>query len=102
MEWVKAPFIIDDLILRMFGISIPPVDMIWLLEQIRDFAIRDAYDPEKISDRIKENDILYELGEVTKEECEQARDELMEKLKLARRVRETNLERRLDILNIGG
>lgn len=96
------PFLIDDLILRMFGISIPSFDLIWLLEQIRDLAIRDMYDPEKISDRIKENSILYELGEITKEEYEQARDELMDKLKLARRVRETNLEHRVDILNIGG
>lgn len=96
------PFLIDDLILRIFGISIPPFDLIWLLEQIRDLAIRDMYDPEKISDRIKENSILYELGEISKEEYEQSRDELMEKLKLAQRVRETNLEHRVDILNIGG
>ena len=96
------PFIIDDIILQIFGISIPPFDMIWLLEQIRDLAIQEAYDPEKISDAIKENDILYELGEITKEEHEQTLDELMEKLKIAQRVRETDLERRMDVLNTGG
>ena len=98
---VEVPFIVDDIILRMLGISIPPFDMIWLFEHIRDLAIREAYDPEKTIDAIKENDILYEVGDITKEEYEQTRNELMEKLKLANRVREMNLEHRTDILNIG-
>ena len=96
------PFIIDDIFLRMLGISIPPFDMIWLFETIRDLAIREAYDPEKIGNAIKENQMLYELGEITKEEYERKHAELTEMLKLAQRAREMDLERRVDILGIGG
>jgi len=32
------PFFIDDLFLRMFGLSIPPFDMIWLMETIIDYV----------------------------------------------------------------
>ena len=96
------PFLVDDIFLRMLGISIPPFDMIWLFEQIRDLAVQEAYDLEKIGDAIKENQMLYELGEITKEEYERRHAELTEKLKLAQRAREMNLERRVDILGIGG
>lgn len=96
------PFLVDDIFLRILGISIPPFDMIWVFEQIRDHTVREAYDPEKISNAIKENRMLYELGEITKEEYERKHVELTEKLKLAQRAREMNLERRVDIFNIGG
>ena len=96
------PFIIDDIFLRMLGISIPPFDMIWLFEQIRDLAVREAYDPEKIGNAIKENQMLFELGEITKEEYERKHAELTEMLKIAQRAREMKLERRVDILGIGG
>ena len=92
------PFIIDDIFLRMLGISIPPFEMIWLIETIRDTLIRVAYDPERIGDAIKENQMLYELGEIAKEEYERKHAELTEMLKLAQRAREMDLERRIDIL----
>jgi len=94
------PFIVDDIFLRMLGISIPPFDMLWVLETIQDFAIREAYDPDKICDAIKENEMLYGLKEITKEEYERKHAELMEMLKQAKRVRETNLDHRIDIFNI--
>ncbi len=96
------PFIIDDIFLRMLGISIPPFDMLWVLETVQDFAVREVYDPEKISGSIKENLMLYELGEITKEEHERVNAELLEALEIAKRARETKLEDRIDILGIGG
>lgn len=96
------PFIIDDALLRMLGISIPPFDMLWLFETIHDFTIRETYDPKKISDSIKENQMLYELGEITKEEYERTNAELLEALEIAKRVQEMKLEHRIDILGIGG
>jgi len=96
------PFIIDDIFLRMLGVSIPPLDMIWLFETIQDFAVRTAYDPEKIGDTIKENRMRFELGEITKEEYEQVNAELVETLEIAKRARETKLEHRIDILGMGG
>jgi len=97
-----VPFLVDDIFLRMLGISIPPFDLLWLFEQINDLAVREAYDPEKIGNAMKENQLLYELGEITKEEYERKHAELTETLKFARRAREMNLERRIDILGIGG
>lgn len=96
------PFIIDDILLRMLGISIPPFDMIWLFETIQDFAVRETYDPDKISDAIKENRMLFELGEITKEKYKRTNTELLEVLEIAKRAREMKLEHRIDILGIGG
>jgi len=95
------PFLIDDIILRMVGISLPPFDMIWLLEIIRDYAVQEVYNPEKINDELKETALLYDLGEITKEEYERRYAELTEKLKIAQRVRESNIKKRIDILNLG-
>jgi len=92
------PFIIDDVLLRMLGISIAPFDMLWVIETIRDFAIREAYDPGKINDAIKENRMLYEIEEITEEEYERRHAELAEMLKQAQRAREINLDHRIDIL----
>ncbi|MDI6860324.1 MAG: gas vesicle protein GvpG [Methanocellales archaeon] len=92
------PFIVDDIFLRMLGISIPPFDMIWLTEQIRDFAYREMYNPEKIADQLKENRMLYEFGEITKEEYERENDRLNHNLKIANRVNNMNLNQRIDRL----
>jgi hypothetical protein len=94
------PFFVDDVFLRMLGISIPPFDMIWLAETIRDFAIKEAYDPEKIKDEMRENQLLYELGEISKEDYECRQMDLIEKMKLALRAREMDLERRVNLLGL--
>lgn len=95
------PFLIDDILLRMIGISIPPFDMIWLLETIWEYALQEAYNPEEITAEMKKIALLYDLGEISKEEFEQKNSELIEKLKIARRIRERNFENRIDILNVG-
>lgn len=91
-------FIIDDLLLRQMGITIPGLNLIWTLEQIRDFAYREMYNPEKIKNRIKENRLLFELGEITGDEYEKTNTELLQELKLAERGAEMNLSVRTDIL----
>ena len=92
------PFFVDDVFLRMLGISIPPFDMIWVVEQLRDRILQEQYNLEKISDQIKENRLLYEFGEVTKEEYEKINDELNRQLKIANRINNMNLKQRIDIL----
>ena len=92
------PFFVDDVFLRMLGISIPPFDMIWVVEQLRDCALQGQYNPEKIGDQIKENRLLYEFGEIAKEEYEKVNDELNHQLKIANRVNNMNLNQRVDIL----
>ena len=92
------PFFVDDVFLRMLGLSIPPFDMIWVVEQLRDRVLQEQYNPEKISDQIKENRLLYEFGEITKDEYEKINDKLNHQLKIANRVNNMNLKQRIDIL----
>lgn len=92
------PFFVDDAVLRMLGISIPPFDMIWVVEQLRDRVLQEQYNPEKISDQIKENRLLYEFGEIIKDEYEKINDKLNHQLKMANRVNNMNLKQRIDIL----
>lgn len=94
------PFFIDDIFLRMLGISIPPFDMIWLMETIRDYVeeVREEETQQKINNRIKENRLLYELGEITKEEYERRNGELNHKLRMNNRINRTNLNQRINIL----
>ncbi|MFZ3166300.1 MAG: gas vesicle protein GvpG [Candidatus Methanoperedens sp.] len=91
-------FIIDDILLDQFGIRIPGLNLIWTLEQIRDFAFREMYNPEKIKSKIKENRMLFEFGEVNKDEYETNNVKLLQELKLAQRGTQMNLSVRTDIL----
>ena len=91
-------FILDDLLLRSVGLEIPGLDLIWTFEQIRDYAYKEMYNPEKIRNRIKENRMLYEFGDITRGEYDRTNTELMRQLTLAERGQEMNLEVRTDIL----
>lgn len=77
-------FIIDDLILRSLGVSMPPgLDMIGTIEEIQKFANKEMYNPEKIKSRIKENRLLYEFGELTREDYERTNAQLIHDLRVA-------------------
>ena len=91
-------FLLDDIALRAIGISIPSLDMFWTFEQIYKFAYKELYNPEKIKSQIKENRLLYEFGETTREEYEQTNSELMHKLRLALKASEMDLVQRTDLL----
>jgi len=93
-------FFVDDLFLRTLGISIPPFDMIWLMETIRDYVedVRQEENQQKINKKIKENRLLYELGEITKEEYETRNRELNRQRKMNKRINRTNLNQRINIL----
>jgi hypothetical protein len=91
-------FILDDMLLRQFGISVPGLDLLWTIEQIRDFAYRELYNSEKIKNKIKENRMLYEFEEISIDEYSKKNTELMRQLKLAERSQEMDLGIRTDIL----
>ena len=91
-------FIIDDLVLRSIGISVPGLDMIWTLEQIQKYTLKGYYNPEKIRDQIKETRLLYEFGEIDRQEYEQMNSRLLHKLDVAQKVLEMDLGSRIDIL----
>jgi len=95
------PFFIDDLFLRMLGFSMLPFDMIWLMETIRDYVenVRQEEIQQKINNKIKENRLLYELGEITKEEYEKRNEELNYQLKMNNRINRMNLNQRINLLS---
>lgn len=94
------PFLIDDIILRSLGLSIPPFDMIWLMETIRDYVenVKQEENQKKINNEIKENRLLYELGEITKEEYERRREQLNHQLEMNKRIERANLNQRINLL----
>ena len=73
-------FLVDDLLLRPI-ISVAKV--------IHSMAIEEMYDVEGIQNDIKENRLLYEVGERSEEEYEARRHELERQLEVAREARET-------------
>jgi hypothetical protein len=92
-------FLIDDILLRSLGFSIPGLDMFWLFEQILYFTRKEMYD--QIKDRLKENRMLYELGEISDEDYMRINARLVRQLRLAEKARDMNLGVRTDILGGG-
>jgi len=95
------PFFIDDIFLRMIGISIPPFDMIWLMETITDYAdeARVKETQQKINNEIRENRLLYELGEITKEEYDRRNSELNHRRLMNKRINRVRLSQRINLLS---
>ncbi len=71
-------FIIDDLLLG------PPL---FILNKIRDTAYQEMYNLDEINKKIKENRMLYEFGEISKEQYEEEKAHLMELRRMALQVR---------------
>jgi len=92
-------FLIDDILLRSLGFSIPGLDMFWLFEQILYFTRKEMYD--QIKDRLKENRMLYELGEISNDDYMRINARLVRQLRLAEKARDMNLGVRTDILGGG-
>mgnify|MGYP007084760874 CR=1 FL=1 len=84
----------------MLGFAIPPFDMIWLMETIRDYAenVRQEETQQKINSKIKENRLLYELGEITRDEYERRGKELNRQRQMSKRTDRMNLNQRINIL----
>jgi ElaB/YqjD/DUF883 family membrane-anchored ribosome-binding protein len=73
-------FLVDDLLLR---------PIIAVGNVIHSMAVEELYDIERIQDDIKENRLLFEIGDRSKEEYETRRRELETQLDVAREARET-------------
>lgn len=93
-------FFVDDLFLRFLGLSIPPFDMIWMVETIADFAKDSRFKEirEKIIGMLRENRLLYELGETPKVEYEKRNAEIIHKLKMTNRVNRIKTSHNINLL----
>lgn len=69
--------VIDDLLVRPF---------VSILDAIHTLALSELHDVEQIEGDLKENQLLYELGERSEEEYERRREELEAELEVAQEV----------------
>ena len=79
-------FLIDDLLLRGLGISLKPFDIIWMIELMRDYALKEKYNLKKINNEIKENQLLFEIGELNEEEYRKKHKQLLEERQKAEEI----------------
>ena len=62
--------------------------LIWLSELMRDYALKEKYNVEAINNQIKENRLLFEIGEITEKEYKEKHELLLEGLETAKEVME--------------
>ena len=71
--------LVDDLLVRPF---------MGFLGVLHDMAIREAYDVESIREEIKENRLLFEIGDRPEAEYRERKADLEERLDVAREAHE--------------
>jgi ABC-type uncharacterized transport system ATPase subunit len=71
--------VLDDLLVKPF---------VSLLDILQTMALEEMYDVEGIREDLKENQLLYEIGERSEGEYRERKTELEEQLELAEQVRE--------------
>lgn len=72
-------FLVDDLLVKPF---------LSLLDILHTMALDEMYDTDAIQDDIKENRLLYEIGERSEEEYQQRKQELETQLEMAQQIQE--------------
>lgn len=78
--------LIDDLLLNTFGLSLKPFDLIWIMELIKDCSLKEKYNLKKVTNQMQENNLLFEMGEISKEEYEEKKELLIERLNIAKQI----------------
>lgn len=80
--------LLDDLVIR---------PIVGFLDILHDMSIKEMYDIEDIQSQMKENRLLYEMGERPEEEFQQRKEELEAQLAEAQEARE-NLHGKAEII----
>ena len=70
--------------------------LIWLSELMRDYALKEKYNVEAINKKIKENRLLFEIGEITEKEYKEKHELLLGELETAKEIME-NLPQNISI-----
>lgn len=78
--------VIDDLLVQIVGISLKPFDMIWMMELLRNYAMKEKYNLKEINSLIKENRLLFEIGERSKGEYQENNELLLERRQEAEEI----------------
>ena len=80
--------VIDDLLFR---------PIVGIVDALHTTALSELYDVEEIQDELKENQLLYELGERSEAEYEDRKATLEEELEIAREVHEQLASGRVEV-----
>lgn len=80
--------VVDDILIKPF---------VGLLDVIHSIALDEMYDTEAIEADLKENQLLYELGERSEEEYRRRKEELEEEIEIARDVHERLASGRVEV-----
>ncbi|WP_313692697.1 gas vesicle protein GvpG [Halorarum halobium] len=81
-------FLLDDLLLKPF---------VTVLDVLQTMAVEELYDVEAIRNDLKENQLLYELGERPESEYERRKAELEADLDTAEAAREQYANKQLEV-----
>lgn len=84
-------FILDDLV-DVTGLLVVGQNWSQFISRIHGAVKQEIYDLDKINNKIKTSRMLYEYGEITKEEYERVNAKLMEERKMAMKVRGMDVE----------
>ena len=77
--------ILDDL-LKSLKVLVKPFDVIWIMQLLRDYALKERYNIKQINNQIKENRLLFEIGEITEKDYNEKHRLLLEELETAKEV----------------
>lgn len=80
--------LLDDLLIR---------PIVGFLDILHDMSIKEIYDIEEIQSQLKENRLLYEMGERPEDEFQRRKEELETQLAEAQEARE-NLRGKAEII----
>ncbi|ARS88446.1 gas vesicle protein GvpF [Natrarchaeobaculum aegyptiacum] len=80
--------VLDDLLFRPF---------VGIVDALHSMALEELYDIEEIQNDLKENQLLYELGERSESEYRARKEELEADLELARDVHEQLTSGRVEV-----
>ncbi|RQG98454.1 gas vesicle protein GvpF [Natrarchaeobius oligotrophus] len=81
-------FVLDDLLFRPF---------VGIVDALHTIALDELYDVDALEDELKENQLLYEIGDRSEEEYRERKAELEEKLDVAREVHERLASGRVEV-----
>lgn len=62
--------------------------LFWILELIRDVALKEKYNIKEINNKIKENRLLYELGIIREDDYKEKHELLLGELETAKEIME--------------
>ena len=77
--------ILDDL-LKSLKVLVKTFDVIWIMQILRDYALKEKYNIKQINNQIKENRLLFEIGEIAEKEYKEKHKLLLEELETAKEV----------------